>query len=298
MVRRSLEVPTTDANSDRDGSGPVSRTPTALAKSPAARGRRNAAPDRVVPRLHGFRSSGSVVHRRGGTPAPRPHPPRRMAPLAPRWRPFGRGATWGFTTGSQPRPPDGCPELRKREPPVPSLQERFALRCKDGDADGRATKPSMQGGSGGRRCSSEAILLLSSPRVNGPVSPRANSPSAGAAQPTVAALRRRASPSAATASGPVGRGGSATRRVDPAAGLAERHRRRLGARRPGGFSDPPRRSSGRSRRAPPPPPRGPSTRGVSDPSRRSSGGSRGVPPPPPPAPSTGGCGGPRPSRAR
>lgn len=239
MVRRSLEVPTTDANSDGDCSGPVSRTLAALAKSPAARGRRNAAPDRVVPRLHGFRSSGSVVHRRGGTPAPRPHPPRRMAPLAPRWRPFGRGATWGFTTGSQPRPPDGCPELRKREPPVPSLQERFALRCKDGDADGRATKPSMQGGSGGRRCSSEAILLLSSPRVNGPVSPRANSPSPGAAQPTVAALRRRVSPSAAAT----------------ASGLVDR----------GGVSDPPRRSSGGSRRVPRPPPRGSSTGGCGGP---------------------------------
>jgi len=176
QVRRSLEAQTTDTNNDGACPEPASRTPAARGKSPAGRpwrksplhsgrvasrlaalgatrgfttgcwrGRRTAAPARVVPRLLGIRSSGYVVHRRGGTPPSRPHTPWRRAPLAPRWRPFGRGATRSFTTGSQPRPPDGCPELRKREPPVPSLQERFALRCKDGHANGRATKPLVAG---------------------------------------------------------------------------------------------------------------------------------------------------------
>lgn len=169
MVRRSLEVPTTDTNNDGDRPGPASRTPAPPGESPATRGRRNAAPDRVVPRLHGIRSSGFVVHRRGETPPPRPHPPWRKTPLHLAGALSGAVQTRGFTTDFQPRPPDGCPELRKREPPVPSLQERFALRCKDGFANGRATKPSLQGGSGGRRCSSRAILHRSCRRVNGPV---------------------------------------------------------------------------------------------------------------------------------
>ena len=86
MVRRSLEVPTTDENSDDDCSGPVSCTPAALAKSPAARSRRNAAPAASFP---GCMASGLLVpsfideaeRRPRGHDTPRDEKPRCTRPV-------------------------------------------------------------------------------------------------------------------------------------------------------------------------------------------------------------------------